>query len=101
MAQKYAPRRALSISFQTPLPFPAKSQKACSGCSGCSGFCPNFLASQKSDTWLFQDVQAIQAVHAFEQTFSKVKKVTRGSLRLFGLFRLFRLLPKPSHESKK
>jgi hypothetical protein len=43
----------------------------------------------------------VQHVHDSAQTFSRVKKVTRGGLRMFKMFRLFSVLPKLSHESKK
>jgi hypothetical protein len=81
-------------------------------CSGCSGFCPNFLTSQKCDTWQRvlhklakmkfsrRPAEYVQGVQAFAQNFSQVKKVTRGSFKLFKMFRLFRLLPKLSQETK-
>jgi Pyruvate/2-oxoacid:ferredoxin oxidoreductase delta subunit len=49
----------------------------CSRCSGCSGFCPNFLRRDKVHRHVavsgFQDVQDVQAVQAFAQTFSRDK----------------------------
>jgi hypothetical protein len=40
---------------------------------------PKLSHRAKSDMWLFQDVQDVQCVQNFTQTFSRVKKVTRGN----------------------